>query len=305
MVAVRVRRPVAPEDLAIVRALAEAAQAADGHPALSDAVWADLAQPGDTTVLLLASDGGEVCGALHLAARADGALTAAVVVHPDHRETGVATALVEAALREVEATGGGHVVLWAFGADERSDAFAASVGFTPERELWQMRVPLPLAEAPRWPPGVRVRAFRPGRDDAAWLTVNNRAFADDPDQRDWTEVVFRQRQSEPWFDPAGFLLAVDDADTIVGFCWTKVHPPAPPHEPETLGEIYVIGVDPAFQGKGLGRALVVAGLASLHERGVRTGMLFVDASNAPAINLYKALGFTMSRVDRAYGRDVA
>jgi mycothiol synthase len=117
--------------------------------------------------------------------------------------------------------------------------------------------------------------------------------------------VLRRREAEPWFDPSGFLLAVDDTDAIVGFCWTKVHPPQPPREPDALGEIYVIGVDPSFQSRGLGRALVLGGLASLHERGTRVGMLFVDASNTPAIGLYKALGFTVSRVDRAYGRDVA
>ena len=304
MVDVRARRPVAPEDVAAVRALAEAAAAADGHPSLSDAVWADLVEPGDGTMLLLADEGIDPVGALHLAARPDGALTATVVVHPDHREGGVATALVQAALREVSATGGGHVVLWAFGADDRSDAFAASVGFTPERELWQMRVPLPLLETPHRPDGVRVRTFVPGCDEARWLEVNNRAFADDPDQGGWTEGMLRDRAAEPWFDPSGFLLAVDDTHAIVGFCWTKVHPPHPPYEPDALGEIYVIGVDPSSQGRGLGRALVLAGLASLHERGIGMGMLFVDASNAPAIGLYKALGFRVSRVDRAYGRDV-
>ena len=71
--------------------------------------------------------------------------------------------------------------------------------------------PLPIAEPPQWPPDVEVRAFRPGLDDEAWLAVNNRAFADDPDQRGWTRRHAAGRVAEPWFDPAGFLLAGDDA----------------------------------------------------------------------------------------------
>lgn len=299
----RVHRPVAPEAVAATRALAEAAEAADGHPSLGDDVWRDLAAPGPQTALVVARDDGEPVGALHLTRHPDRGSTAAVVVHPDHRESGVATRLVDAAIATPVEDGGGKLVLWAFGADARADAFAASVGFAPERELWQMRVPLPLTERAQWPPGIDVRPFEPGRDEGAWLRVNNRAFAHDPDQGGWTEADLRRREAEPWFDPKGFLLAIAP-DALAGFCWTKVHPAAPPHEPEALGEIYVIGVDPAHQGTGLGRALVVAGLDSLHGRGTPTGMLFVDAANTAALGLYKALGFEVARVDRAYGRDV-
>jgi len=97
------------------------------------------------------------------------------------------------------------------------------------------------------------------------------------------------------------VLGFDDRG-IAGFCWTKVHPPAPPYEPDALGEIYVIGVDPERQGSGLGRALVVGGLKFLADRGMRTGMLFVDAVNTGAVALYEKLGFTTVRVDRAFGR---
>ncbi|MCJ7439565.1 MAG: GNAT family N-acetyltransferase, partial [Acidimicrobiia bacterium] len=130
------------------------------------------------------------------------------------------------------------------------------------------------------------------------------SFRDDPDQGGWTLETLRAREAEPWFDPQGFLLAFDDAG-LAGFCWTKAHPPAPPSEPEPLGEIYAIGVDPDRQGIGLGRALVLGGLTSLHDRGVRVGMLFVDAANTAGVGLYRVLGFETARVDRAYGREVA
>jgi mycothiol synthase len=226
-----------------------------------------------------------------------------MVVHPDVRgSTGVEVALLERAVEHVAAAGGGLVVLWVFEPDQGDDEAAARAGFRHQRDLLQERVPLPLGEEPAWPPGVEVRSFVPGQDDRAWLTVNNRAFADHPEQGGWVEATLQRRMAEPWFDPKGFLLAFD-ADGLAGFCWTKVHP-ATDVDPE-LGEIFVIGVDPSRQGSGLGRALVVAGLAYLADRGIRTGMLFVDGDNEAALRLYESLGFTIHRRDRAYEREVA
>ncbi len=307
MVDVVAHRPPTADDLATIRALADQSVAADGHPPFGDAVWRDLAHPSDRSLVLLASEGNEIVGALHAAPADNDAgenlVTAALVVQPAHRGRGTEHLLVDAALTELAQDGAMHLVLWVFGADEEPATFATDNGFELERELQQMRVRLPLAEPPQWPPDVEVRAFRPGLDDEAWLAVNNRAFADDPDQRGWTVDTLRTRVAEPWFDPAGFLLAWDDRG-IAGFCWTKVHAAAPPDEPDALGEIYVIGVDPSSQGRGLGRALVLAGLHWLHGHGTPVGMLFVDAANEPAVALYRALGFEVARRDRAYGRDL-
>jgi len=65
-------------------------------------------------------------------------------------------------------------------------------------------------------------------------------------------------------------------------------------------EIYVISVDPAFANRRLGRVLLVAGLEHLAAAGLSTGMLYVDATNAPALALYGSLGFGVDHTDRAY-----
>jgi mycothiol synthase len=297
-----------PDEARVAHALADAALAADGHPAVGDAVWRDLEHPTPTGLGVVATVDGAPVGYLHAATdggTVERATTLSLIVDPAHRGAGVGDALVQRAVESLAGRGGppSRLQLWIFGAGECADRFATDLGFASERELRQMRVALPLPEPdPRWPEGVTVRSFVPGHDDATWLEVNNRSFAADPDQSGWDQAMLDERMQESWFDPTGFLLAFDGRG-LAGFCWTKVHAADPPREPEPLGEIYVIGADPERQGLGLGRGLVVAGLAALHERGIRTGMLFVDAANEPAVRLYEKLGFTTARVDRAYGRD--
>jgi mycothiol synthase len=304
MVEVRVLPARTPEEPEIARDLATIAERRDEHPAFGDAVWRDLEAPLERSRGFLAVEEPEIVGYLRATARPDDdrALDFALVVRPEHRDGDVPLRLLEAAIEYARSVEADAVSLWVFGADIDSDALAAAAGLTAERELWQMRVPLPLAGAPKWPAGIVVRAFVPGEDDDAWLVVNNAAFVADPDQGGWTPAILAGRVAEQSFDPEGFLIA-DDGGAIAGFCWTKVHPADPPNEPRALGEIYVIGVDPGHQGLGLGRALVLAGLGHLHDvRHMEVGMLFVDASNAPAVGLYRALGFVTSRIDRAYGR---
>ena len=184
------------------------------------------------------------------------------------------------------------------------DAVAAAVGLRRGRDLVQMRRGLPVTTES---PVIAVRPFTPGKDEPAWLEVNNRAFHGHPEQGSWDLATIEERERQPWFDPRGFLLHERDG-RLAGFCWTKVHEPEDDVTHQgldlELGEIYVIAVDPDFQGHGLGRELVLAGLASLYERGVALAMLYVDHDNDAARKLYFSLGFKDDHTDRAYVTDV-
>ena len=103
----------------------------------------------------------------------------------------------------------------------------------------------------------------------------------------WTLAL---RTAEAWFDPDGFRLYEHD-DKVAAFCWTKVHRETEP----PLGEIYVIGVDPALHGRGLGRQLTLAGLDWLSDHGIETASLYVDGGNTAALHLYERLGFVKHR----------
>jgi mycothiol synthase len=296
----QVLREFTADDVARVRALADAVETATGIVPLGDDAWTGMhALAGRDRGIF--DESGD--GYAHLARHHEDEWSIELVTRPGTEVD--RAALLSAAVEVIAEEGGGHVTYWVHGVetDPDADARARGAGFTPERDLLQMRVPLPLPDPPRWPADTTVRTFRVGEDEAAWVPVNNRSFAGHPEQGAWTVEMLEAREQEPWFDPEGFVLAFDD-DGLAGFCWTKVHPPQPPREPDALGEIYVIGADPSRQGKGLGRALTTAGLASLAERGITIGMLYVDGDNEAAVGLYRALGFVTHRADRAYGRDV-
>ena len=295
-----VLRSFAAADVERVRVLADAVEAATGIVPLGDDAWTGMHAAAGRDRGLLDETGDAYA---HLAHHHASEWSLELAVLP-----GVADArrdeLIAGAIELVREEGGGHLTYWVHGANADDDARGRRFGFTLERELLQMRVALPLPSPPRSPDGVSVRTFVPRQDEAAWVEVNNRAFAGHPEQGAWTVDMLRAREQEPWFDPDGFLLAFD-ADGLAGSCWTKVHPPQPPHEPDALGEIYVIGADPGRQRKGLGRALTAGGLQSLADRGITVGMLFVDGANEAAVGLYRSLGFTTSRTDCAYGLEVA
>ena len=283
-----------------VAALDARAQETDGHESLGDAVWRDLADPGADSAGFFLDDRAYV----HVARvdRADREHWSATLVRlPEARDAATTTALLHAAVAHAAGHGAHQVTSWVLGAAEDDESVFAAAGFRLDRGLYEMRVRLPLAASAPRPDGFTLRAFEPGRDDADWVRVNNRAFAGHAEQGGWTEATLRGRMAEPWFDPSSFLVAFD-ADGLAGFNWLKWH--APRDGDPALGEIYVIGVDPRAQGTGLGRWLAVEGLQLMHERGARLGMLFVAAENHGAIALYESLGFRVHRTDRAYVHDI-
>jgi mycothiol synthase len=288
------RAGLSDDDQGRIRKLIAVAEDVDGVAPVGDQVLREL--PNDRTKHLLALEGdGEVTGYLNLTpATTESPAITELVVHPHARRRGIGSAMARTGLSEAGA--GGRI--WAHGNLEPARATAAALGLVAVRELLQMRRSLFDLPDVSVPDGMRIVTYSGAADDAELLRVNNAAFAWHPEQGGWTDADLDERRREPWFDPDGLFMAVDEATgKLLGFHWTKVHT-------DDLGEVYVVGVDPAAQGRGVGAALTVIGLHHLAERLSKgeqpTVMLYVEADNSAAVKTYRRLAFEVFGVDTAY-----
>ncbi|WP_405488584.1 mycothiol synthase [Nocardia sp. NBC_00511] len=279
-----------------VRALLERATAADGVAPVSEQAVLSLDSASPARHLVDTRDG-VVTGYANLTPGHDEhPAMAEVAVDPQARGRGIGAALVAAAL----AAGGPGARVWAHGDLPSARAVAARLDLSVSRELWQMRRDLANPELPELtvPDGLEIRTYAGPSDDAELLRVNNAAFAWHPEQGGWSESEIAARRAESWFDPKGLFIAVDPAapERILGFHWTKVHYDENP----PIGEVYVVGIDPQAQGRGLGRLLTLAGLRYLDDRGLAAVLLYTEGDNTAAVHTYTRLGFVRFHTDIAY-----
>lgn len=238
-----------------------------------------------------------------LAEVSEDGVSAELAVHPEHRRQGLGRLLLRR-LQALSETAQGPrelaLSVWAHGDLPGSAELAAEFGLARVRTLYKLARPIAAADADagRTPEGIRIDAYRPGTDDAEFLALNARVFRDHPEQGALDAAGLAARRAQPWFDAGAFLLARDaSSGALLGYNWLKLE-----HDERGAldGEIYVIGVAEEAAGRGLGRALMRAGLARIHAAGAASTSLYVEGDNERALQLYRSLGYQQATVDAQY-----
>lgn len=196
-------------------------------------------------------------------------------------------------------------------------------------------LPGAIASARPLPDGFEISPFDPTQPEQAdeWVRVNAAAFASHPEQGAMTRADFDALTREPWFAAEDLRLAFDvshgEASTRsnrAGFAWKRTRrvpsgiPVAPllqygeqnsalPQAPlsgftwvkttrehvEVETELYVLGVDPAQAGRGLGAALLGETLRRMARHDPDRITLYVDLDNKNAVALYERAGFEVEQ----------
>jgi mycothiol synthase len=286
-----------------VLALIKAAHDFDGTPAIAEHVLLHLRHGGDKSDShLVIEENKEVIAYAHLdTTDLVAGPSVEAVVHPQHRSKGLGALILKEAIKIC----GDKTRIWSHGDLPAAKAIAASLKL---ERLWSnLLMSKSLGEIQPVTSKYPIRTFIPGLDNQAFLALNNKVFADYPDQGGWSEDDLKVRVNESWFDDKGFFVA-EDSGELIGFCWTKIHGAHThshsggddDHGHEALGEIYVLAVNPDYKGQGVGRDLTITGLNYLKYQGLNNVMLYVGVENKPAFKLYKSLGFNEFGSDVMY-----
>ncbi len=282
-------RTFEPGDEAAIRAIMEASLAVDAIPgfAASDIERALVRLVPDPEGTVVALESGRIVG--YCTPHQDD-----LTVDPAARRRGHGRRLVAAALDTVRRRGlEDELQLYVPPHLPGSVAFAEALGFRYRSSLWQFELDAARdVPSPAFPDDVRTRAFDLliDADLEVWLRFMLATFEGHPTRMTWTLPVIRHIHEAPSFDPNDILIvtAADAPDRPVAFSVIRLDTP----EPGTrTGEMMLIGVLPAWRGRGLGRALLRWGVTELRERGAGKVELSVEARNERATNLYRSHGF--------------
>ncbi|MFC1955045.1 GNAT family N-acetyltransferase [Chloroflexota bacterium] len=210
-------------------------------------------------------------------------------IQPEHRRRGLAKELLGFAMQHAKKlrVKVAHVNI------PEDNAVAKGVlsgmGFQCVRRFLELK--LDMAELPRQ----AIDQDNPGychikRGEADKLTyIQNRSFVDtwgfNPNTIE--EITYRTSLSNS--SPEDIVLTAEN-DKVTGYCWTGATD-AGIATGERKGRIFMIGVDPDYRGMGLGKRVLLAGLAHLNNKGMRVAELTVDSENKAACDLYRSVGF--------------
>jgi ribosomal protein S18 acetylase RimI-like enzyme len=154
-------------------------------------------------------------------------------------------------------------------------------------------------------PGLVIRDVTPADEPYLWRVLS---FAADlpPTAPSPVEAVRRDPGLSSylvgWGRPGDAGVILEVAGEPVGAAWHRHFPATQPgygFVAEQIPEVS-LGVEAAWRGRGIGRALLMALAERARGAGIEALSLSVDANNAPAVALYQSMGFRTAGGDAGH-----
>lgn len=256
--------------------------------------------------LFVAEVAGEVIGYMDVRPELGiGRVVLDCLVHPRQRRKGVATALFRHAIRRAGELGARAAHVNVSEDNVVAERLLSNLGFRFVRRFLELRLELSGVRSPEGEGfTLPCRHLQRGEEDKL-AEMQNRAFADTWGYNPNTveEIVYRLNAMDR--SPEDVIL-VCEGDESVGYCWTRTNVGEGAAGATNKGRIYMLGVEPEYRakGKGIGKRVLLAGLAHLKSKGIEVVELTVDSENEAACALYESVGFKVSSTSVWYEKAV-
>ena len=188
--------------------------------------------------------------------------------------------------------------------DALTRAVYEQMGLTAVRYGWTMERSLeePLPE-PRQVEGVTIRTYLRPEDNTGSLAAYRQSFIDHFEFHDLPDEFWDYRMDMPASRPdLSWVAEVDGSPgELAGFCLVDVNEGDNGRRGVSEGWIALLGTVRSWRGKGLGKSLLLHGMRSLKEAGIRTALLGVDSESLTGANrLYESVGFNVRSQEVMY-----
>ncbi|MFC2067095.1 GNAT family N-acetyltransferase [Chloroflexota bacterium] len=212
------------------------------------------------------------------------------LLHPKHRRKQLTRKLLDYAIRRARELNA-EVVRVNISHDNTIAREALSkLGFKAARRFLELR--LQLTEVSFTDANLNAHLLRRLQCDEEdkLAQIQNRCFAGsweyNPNTTEEIAYCLNMRRCMP-----EDVVLIYDGDKPIGYCWTMIDSETDSADSEKKGRIYMLGVDPDYRGRGMGRVALIGGLSHLKTRGARVVDLTVNSENTAACTLYHSIGF--------------
>ena len=254
--------------------------------------------------LFIAESMGKITGHIDLFPELEiGRVVVQCLVHPEHRRKGIAEKLVERAIeRAIELKA--KVAHANISQDDKAGKrLFSKMGFRFVRRYLELRLDLSKVRLSKIKRNdFPCRSMIPGEEEKL-TRLQNRSFIDtwgfNPNTKE--DIIYRIHLPAASFKDV--TLCLDGVEPI-GYCWSKIYDEKDKGLDGTRGRINMLGVDPDYRGKGVGKKVLLNGLVQLKSRGVRIVVLTVDNENKVARALYQSVGFKFRASSLWYQKDL-